>query len=167
MGRIIAILAWGFILTGCSSSLPSMDFLKSSPRSESLRVESEPPGAEAKTASGQSCRTPCELTVQPGSDQSITLALNGYQPQTVPLRPESGDAGKLGPNPVYVELKTLAPVATKKKKTAAKKNRPTTTAAVAPPTATAAATVPTPTPSVPASEPAPAPANSYPWSTAR
>jgi hypothetical protein len=144
-----------------------MDFLKSSPRSESLRVESEPPGAEAKTTAGQSCRTPCELTVQPGSDQSITLALNGYQPQTVALRPESGDAGKLGPNPIYVELKTLAPVATKKKKTAAKKTKPTTTAAVASPTTTAAATVPPP--SAPAPEPAlaPAPANSYPWSTGR
>ena len=86
-----------------------MDFFKSAPSTESLRVESEPPGAEAKTAAGQSCRTPCELTVQPGTDQSITLALNGYQPQTVSrcARKAGEHAGKLAPNPVFVELKTV------------------------------------------------------------
>jgi hypothetical protein len=166
MGRIIAILACGFILTGCSSALPSLDFFKSTPSTESLRVESDPPGAEAKTASGQACRTPCELTVQPGTDQSITLALNGYQPQTVSLRQEGGESGKVGPNPVFVELKTAGPAAAKKKKTAAKKPaKPTTTAAVAPPTATAS--VATPAPTAPAPEAAPASSANYPWSTGR
>ena len=82
-----------------------MDFLKSGPSTEALRIESEPPGAEAKVASGQSCRTPCELKVQPGSDASVTFALAGYQPHTVSLRSEEGESGKIGPNPVYVELK--------------------------------------------------------------
>ena len=164
MGRIIAILACGYMLSGCSSSLPSLDFFKSSPSTESLRVESEPPGAEAKTTSGQACKTPCELTVQPGTDQSITLALNGYQPHTVSLRQEGGDSGKLAPNPVFVELKSVAPVA-KKKKVAAKK-KPTTTASVATPTATAAV-APMPAPAAPAAEPAPPANNSYPWSNPR
>jgi hypothetical protein len=165
MGRIIAILASSCILAGCSSSmLPSIDFFKSSPSTESLRVESEPPGAEAKTVAGQSCRTPCELKVQPGTDQSITLALDGYQPHTVPL---TGDAGKLTPNPVYVELKTVAPAAAKKKKTVAKKPKPkpTTTAAVATPAA--AAIAPAPTQPAAAPEPAPATNSSYPWSNPR
>jgi hypothetical protein len=162
MGRIIAVLASSCILAGCSSSmLPSIDFFKSSPSTESLRVESEPPGAEAKTAAGQSCRTPCELKVQPGTDQSITLALNGYEPHTVALRQEGGDSGKFAPNPVFVELKTVPPAASKKKKTVAKKPKPTTTAAVATPTAAA------PAPAAPASEPAAAANNSYPWSDPR
>jgi hypothetical protein len=163
MGRIIiAALVCG-IVSGCSSALPSLDFFKSSPSTETLRIASEPPGAEAKSTSGQSCKTPCELEVQPGSDQSITLALNGYQPQTVPLRQDGGDTGKLGPNPVIVKLQTLAPVATKKKTTAAKKktNKPTATAAVTSPTA--------PTSNAPpaVSEAAPAPSNAYPWSAGR
>ena len=52
-------------------------------------MESEPPGAEAKTSQGQTCRTPCELVVQTGGEFSVTLALAGYQPQTVPVRNEA------------------------------------------------------------------------------
>jgi hypothetical protein len=170
MGRVAAFLACGFILTGCSSSLPSLDFLKSGPSTEALRIESEPPGAEAKVASGQSCRTPCELKVQPGSDASVTLALAGYQPHTVSLRSEEGESGKIGPNPVYVELKKEPPVASKKKKVATRKPKPatTTTAAVVTPPATTTASVPTPPPAAPAAEPALAPGGgNYPWPTAR
>jgi len=149
--------------------LPSIDFFKSSPSTESLRVESEPAGAEAKTAAGQSCKTPCELKIQPGTDQSITLALNGYEPHTVALRQEGGDSGKLAPNPVFVELKSVAPVAAKKKKTVAKKPKPkpTTTAAVATPTTTAAAAPSASTQPTAAPEPAPALNSSYPWSNPR
>ena len=45
-----------------------------------MRFESEPQGAEVKT-SGQTCRTPCELTVQVAPEMSATFALNGYQPE--------------------------------------------------------------------------------------
>jgi hypothetical protein len=166
MSRIIAILACSFTLAGCSSSLlPSIDFFKSSPSTESLRVESEPPGAEAKTASGQSCRTPCELKVQPGTDQSISLALDGYQPQTVALHQEGSESAKLTPNPVFVELKTVAPVAKKKKTVAKRKTKPTTTASVATPATPSA--IAAPEPAAPASEPAPVEANAYPWSAGR
>jgi PEGA domain len=167
MSRVIAFLACGFTLAACSSSLPSMDFFKSSPTTEALRIESEPPGAEAKTTNGQSCRTPCELSVQSGTDLTVTVALNGYQPQTVPLRPESGNAGKLAPNPVYVDLQATPPVTPKKKKPAAKKRKPATTAA-----ATAPAPAPSTTAAVPPPDTAPAPApvepsatstTSYPW----
>ncbi len=169
MSRVIAFLACGFTLAACSSSLPSMDFFKSSPTTEAVRIESEPPGAEAKVTNGQSCRTPCELSIQPGTDLTVTVALNGYQPQTVPLRPESGDSGKLAPNPVYVDLKALSPVTPKKKKQAARKKKPTTTAAapVSAPTlsSTTTASVPPPaTAPAPAPvEPAPASTTAYPW----
>ena len=70
-------------------------------------MESEPPGADARTTLGETCRTPCELTVASGGDLAVTFALNGYEPMTVPVRAES--AGRLQPNPVYAELQPAAP----------------------------------------------------------
>jgi PEGA domain len=93
MSRVIAVIACGFTLAACSTTMPSLDFMKSAPQSEMLAIESEPPGAEAKTSLGQSCRTPCQLAVQPGSEFSVTLALSGYQLQTVSVRQEVQGAG--------------------------------------------------------------------------
>src|SRR5438309_2664099 len=109
MSRVIAVMVCGFMLTACSATLPSLslDFMKSAPQAETLTIESEPPGAEAKTSLGQSCRTPCQLPVQPGSEFSVTLALSGYQPQTMAVRPEAGGASaapRLAPNPIHVIL---------------------------------------------------------------
>src|SRR5262249_61744894 len=109
-----------------SATMPSLDFMKSAAQGESLAIESEPPGAEAKPSLGQSCRTPCQLSVQPGSEFSVTFALSGYQPQTVSVRPEAEGATaalRLAPNPVHVDLQAVAPakkpVAKKKKLVAA------------------------------------------------
>src|SRR5215813_114911 len=88
MSRVIAVAACGLALAACSMSMPSLDFFKSGPGTEVLRVESEPPGADARTSQGQSCRTPCELTVQSGGEMTVSYALNGYQPQTVQVRPD-------------------------------------------------------------------------------
>src|SRR5262249_22600214 len=101
MSRVIAVTAWGLMLGACSAALTSPDFLKSAPQAETLAIESEPAGAEAKTSLGQSCRTPCQLAVQPGSEFSVTLALSGYHPQTVAVRPDAeGSTPRLAPNPV-------------------------------------------------------------------
>jgi hypothetical protein len=122
MSRVIALVACGFTVAACSASVPSLNFLSSSPPSEALRFESEPQGAEVKT-SGQTCRTPCELTVQVAPEMSATFALNGYQPQTISVRSEAsgGLAGpRLAPNPVRVELRPV-PVAPPAKKRVKKK----------------------------------------------
>ena len=173
MSRVIAIVACGLSVAACSASMPSLDFLKSSPQTEALAIETEPPGAEAKASTGQSCRTPCQLTVQPGGELSVTLALNGYQPQTVSIR-ESEATSKLAPNPVYVELQPGAapsarkPAAKKKPATAAvHKPAPSATASAVPPSATPSAPAPTPAPAVapaPAASAEPAAsATNYPW----
>src|SRR5215467_8278135 len=116
MTRLVAVAACSFALAACSMSMPSMDIFKSTPPTEVLRVESEPPGADARTSQGQSCRTPCELTVQSGGEMTVSFALNGYQPQTVQVRPDaaasssysdSGSSNRLQPNPVYAELQSL------------------------------------------------------------
>ena len=172
MSRVIAVPVCGFMLAACSTTMPSLDFMKSAPQAESLAIESEPRGAEAKTSLGQSCRTPCQLSVQPGSEFSVTFALSGYQPQTVSVRPEAEGATaapRLAPNPVHVDLQAVAPAkkpVAKKKKLVAAAARPAAT----PPTASAAPT-PTPAPtSAPALAPAPSPltevapsATNYPW----
>jgi PEGA domain-containing protein len=170
MSRVIAAMACGLSLAACSMSMPSFDFFKSSPATEQLRIESEPPGADARTSQGQTCRTPCELTVPSGGDLAVTVALNGYQPQTVPVRPESPEgprdresdvtssSARLQPNPVYVELQPAGPgrpgkkAAPKKKTTAAvRPARPT-----GPPEQTQGA--------APASTPAnPSAGQGYPW----
>jgi hypothetical protein len=169
MSRVIAIVACGLTLAACSATISTLDFLKSSPQSETLAIASEPPGAEAKTSLGQSCRTPCQLTVQPGNEFSVTLTLSGYQPQTVSVRPEAEGATtapRLAPNPVHV---TLQAVKSSKKPVAAKKAPATAAArpAAPPPMASAAPSPPT---AAPALAPAPSPpaesalsATDYPW----
>src|SRR5262249_8566642 len=79
LSRCSAVTVCGCMLAACSTTMPSLDFMKSAPQAESLAIESEPRGAEAKTSLGQSCRTPCQLSVQPGSEFSVTFALSGYQ----------------------------------------------------------------------------------------
>jgi hypothetical protein len=128
MSRVIAAVACGFALAACSMSMPSFDMFKSSPSMETLRLESEPPGADARTAQGQSCRTPCELAVPAGQEVAISFALAGYQPQTIPvhndLPPGVTDPAimtRLQPNPVYAELKPMTPQRGQKKAAPKKK----------------------------------------------
>ena len=167
MSRVIAVMACGFMLAACSTTMPSLDFMKSAPQAESLAIESEPPGAEAKTSLGQNCRTPCQLSVQPGSEFSVTLALSGYQPQIVSVRPEAEGATaapRLAPNPVHVDLQAAAPP----KKLGAKKKKLVAAAAVRPAaTGSMGSAAPTPAPgltSAPSTltEMAPS-ATNYPW----
>jgi hypothetical protein len=139
MSRVIAIAACGILLAACSMSMPSMDFFRSSPPTEVLRIESEPPGADARTAEGQSCRTPCELTVPSTGEVAISFALQGYNPQTINVRSEApatasyaegAPPSRMQPNPVYAELTPSVPsrqkkkAPTTKKKVAAKKAGP-------------------------------------------
>jgi hypothetical protein len=172
MGRVIAVTACGFILAACSMSMPSLDFLKSTPSTEQLRIESEPPGADATTSQGQTCRTPCELTVPTTSGElSVTFALNGYQQMTVPVRPDGpgGGAQRLQPNPVYAELQPMnPPKPTKKKRAPAKKRTVAKKQTAAPEVAEPAPAPASAPPPMPATTPAPSTAfpssgGGYPW----
>jgi hypothetical protein len=124
MSRVIAIAACGLLVAACSMSMPSLDFFRSGPATEVLRIESEPPGADARTAEGQSCRTPCELTVASTGEVAISFALQGYNPQTINVRAEAPPAAsyaeaapptRMQPNPVYAELTPAGPPRQKKK----------------------------------------------------
>jgi hypothetical protein len=171
MSRAIAVIACGFTVAGCSASTPSLNFFSSSPstetvRTQTVRFESKPPGAEVKTSAG-TCRTPCELTVQEAPEISATFALNGYRPQTVSVRQEP-NSPKLAPNPVFVELRAAPAGAGKKHLT---KKPPAVAAGANSPVASAApVTPPAASTATPASSLAPdaAPsATNYPWQDQR
>jgi hypothetical protein len=117
---LIAAAVCGQLLSACST-IPGLDLsaLKPAPAVEQVRIESVPPGADAKAANGTTCRTPCTLGIPVVDASSITVALNGYIPQTVPVQVDKptedrGDefgapTAHLSPNPVVVELEPNPP----------------------------------------------------------
>ncbi len=82
----------GVALAGCSGMpdwmTPSMpDWLSpqpAGPQMQSLRFESDPLGADVRTAQGQTCLTPCALAV-PSESQAVTITKIGFIPQTVQI----------------------------------------------------------------------------------
>jgi hypothetical protein len=151
MKRTGVIAAVSLALAGCSSFAPGnlMPFGGGYP----LRLESEPPGAEARTSLGQTCRTPCIVPVPAGDEFTVSFALNGYEPQAVPVSVlrAAGFEGSAGiafsPNPVVAVLEPAPPPqpAAKKKPTKAKPRA----------SAKAAPKAPAPAPDIPPSAVAP------------
>lgn len=124
MSRALALAAC-FAIAGCTAS---GDLMKTATPTVPLQFESEPPGAEVRTSGGQTCRTPCALAV-PAADFQATYNLNGYQPQTIPVKlmpPDdirgteefASNTPRFNPSPVVAELVKAAP-----KKRPAKKAR--------------------------------------------
>jgi hypothetical protein len=174
MSRVIAVLACGLSVAACSTALTGLSFTRSPPPPDALRIESEPPGAEAKTSLGQSCRTPCELTVQADGEFGVTVALTGFKSQTVSVRTEAPPPGpltgapagppRLTPNPLYVELQPAAAPPAQKRKPASKRT-PASASSEAPASGVDWPPPPGPAPApVPpaATESAPSGTN-YPW----
>src|SRR4051812_35424600 len=74
-------------LAGCSSmSSTSWDMFKSAPPTVQVRLESNPPGADATTSLGAGCKTPCSVSVPaPEVPFTVAFALPKYQPVSVPV----------------------------------------------------------------------------------
>jgi hypothetical protein len=188
MTRVFVVLAGGLVLAGCSSFAPG-DLLPSMPTSLptlplgsgggiAVRLDSNPPGADARTSLGPGCRTPCTVTVTPGEGFTVTFTLAGYEAQAIQVSAlRSGGLGsepmgiQLTPNPVFAELApaAAAPVAAKKparaKPRAAAKATPAVPAAAAPSTSTGRSQPAAESPSgqrmIPGSQPT-APASAWP-----
>jgi hypothetical protein len=154
--RVTAAVGCGFALAACSMSMPSFDMFKSGPSTEVLRIESEPPGADARTSEGQTCRTPCELTVPSENELAVTVQMTGFQPQTLPVRADG--RGGLQPNPVYVELLPAAPPPKPVRPAPAAKKKPAAAAAPPAPRAQTQAAAPPPN-----NSPYPTSSQGYPW----
>jgi hypothetical protein len=95
----------------------------------SLTIESDPPGADAKTSLGPGCRTPCMIPVPADREFSVNYSLNGYLPQTVAVIPRISDVARpdiesgsppagveVAPNPVYAQLQPAPPPAPNRKR---------------------------------------------------
>jgi hypothetical protein len=125
---------------------------KSAPPTVQVRLESNPPGADASTSLGQSCKTPCSVSVPaPDAPFTVAFALPKYQPASVPVNviKNPGDLTTSAtvttdPNPVFAELQpAVPPKPVKKKPHRPKKPKPAAAApdaaapadAAAPPTA--------------------------------
>jgi hypothetical protein len=137
--QFLLVIGSAAVLAACSSDAG----FKSGPFLDTVSLESEPPGADAKASNGQTCRTPCSLALPVDASSSITFTLNGYQPETERLEAitSTGEPPRLRPNPVVVELSPATPSTTKKKSTKPAKKpaaAPKTTAAPPPPPMTAA-----------------------------
>jgi hypothetical protein len=174
MYRLIAIVGASLVLAACSSSdsgqfdnpFESMKFenpFKLEPVKDTVSFESEPAGADAKTTTGQTCRTPCALAIPTDKAVSVTFTLAGYEPATEELQLISmGDGtSKLRPNPVLVQLTPVPPPV--KSKTPARRRHVTTKPKPKPkpkPPAQPAAAPPPPM------APAPQPQTTSPWPAA-
>src|SRR6266702_7194204 len=152
--RVIAIALAGASLGGCSSV--SWDMFKSAPPTVQVRLESNPPGADANTSLGPGCKTPCSVSVPaPNAPFTINYALNKYQPVSVPVNVirNPGDfttpaSVTTDPNPVFAELQPATPPKPVRKPHRPKKPKPAaaTPAAAAPTAATPASGSPFPDP---------------------
>jgi hypothetical protein len=115
MSRVIAVVACGLALAGCASFSPGDFFAKPAPAPVTVQLESQPAGAEASASFGQSCKTPCALSVVPDKEFTVSYTLKGYQSQTVAVQlghPEGDPDGipTFVPNPVVAELVVAKPV---------------------------------------------------------
>lgn len=159
MRRVIVVSLAGIALSGCASfSIPGSGIFSSTPSPVTIQLESMPSGAEARTSSGPSCRTPCSLSV-PAEPMTVTFTMDKYQPQTVSLQPTKRVAANpnpdvqfesyvtdLDPNPVFAQLELAAPPKRAKRppKRPPAKRPPATSAA--PASAAPAASSPFPAP---------------------
>lgn len=116
MRRVIVIAVAGASMAGCSSV--SLDAFKPTPPTVQVQVDSVPPGADAVTSVGPSCKTPCSVAVQTSaSGFSVTYTLNKFQPMTIPvqiIRTPSDlttpATTTVDPNPVVAELQPAGPL---------------------------------------------------------
>ncbi|WGD49310.1 hypothetical protein QA641_27170 [Bradyrhizobium sp. CB1650] len=119
MRRVIAIaLAGTSLLAGASlGGCSSWDMFKSAPPPVQVQLESNPPGADAKTSLGPSCTTPCSVSVPaPDGPFTVSYTLNKYQPASVPVNVINNPGSfttaatvTTDPNPVFAELQPAVP----------------------------------------------------------
>jgi hypothetical protein len=115
----VAVTACGVALAGCSLEWPGgagIDVF--APLSSvTVTVESNPPGAEARTSTGAICRTPCDMDIPITPEFTVTYSLDGYLPQTISVReiqpPRSAlvdrTPPRVEPNPVLATLMPAPP----------------------------------------------------------
>jgi hypothetical protein len=95
----------------------SWDYFKSTPPPIQVQLESQPPGADARTSVGPGCKTPCSVSVAtPDTGFTVTYSLPRFQPATIPVQVlrNPGDlttpaSTTIDPNPVFAQLAPAGP----------------------------------------------------------
>lgn len=116
----------------------SWNMFKSAPPTVQVRLETNPPGADATTSLEQGCKTPCSVSVPaPDAPFTVTFALPKYQPASVPVNviKNPGDfttpaSVTTDPNPVFAELQPATLPKPVRKPHRPKKPKPAGSAAV-------------------------------------
>jgi hypothetical protein len=109
----------GLGVAGCSwlaSSTQDWDAL-AEPNPTDLVIDSRPPGADVRSSTGATCRTPCTLQIAATGTITLTYTLEGYLPHTISVNSIPAvksafldlTAPKLEPNPVIAELQLAPP----------------------------------------------------------
>jgi hypothetical protein len=136
MARVFAVAACGVAFAGCSSL--SLNF---EPEEVGLTIDSAPLGAEARASNGGVCRTPCTLSIAGTDDFTVTYTLEGYVPQTIPVRSIQPVRSamidltppRLEPNPVFAQLEPAPPPPPPNPPPVRRRQRPQTTPPAPPP----------------------------------
>jgi hypothetical protein len=151
----VSVIAGATLLSGCASWMPTWDLGSTFSRNTdvSLTIESDPPGADARTSAGPGCRTPCMIPVPGDRELTVTYTLNGYLSQTVTVRPRergSFDFGspELTPNPVSARLEPAPPPPPIKHRPRPKKRKAAPRPAAPPGAPAAPSAAPPPNPAI-------------------
>ena len=78
----------GLCLSGCATITRGT--------TDQIQIKSNPSEAHALTSLGQSCQTPCTLTVNRKDEFSVTISKEGYEPQVVDVRTQVAGTGAAG-----------------------------------------------------------------------
>jgi hypothetical protein len=178
MSRLIVLAALGTALAGCSA-IPGLP--GSETKTQTISMQSTPPGAEVTFAGGTSCHTPCALAA-PGNNGTYyaKFTLDGHQPMSIPVKVSTGkenwyssEVTTIDPQTVTVKLEAVAPPkknAPHHKKPATAQAKPAgakpTTVAVAPTQGTTTVAAAPAQPAPPGVPPQPT-QNLAPWPAAR
>lgn len=121
IGFVLTAIAatMSYALAGCSAlKFDLSQQMPSPPSSQTVQFESEPTGADVRTAQGLTCHTPCSLAL-PVESQSVIFAKNGFVSQTVLISVDQpttkhsffskSPPPTLKPNPVKVLLVVASP----------------------------------------------------------
>jgi len=121
MGFVVAatMATLGYALAGCSALMFDWSKPRPSPASpQTLQFQSEPTGAEVRTAQGLACQTPCSLAL-PIESQLVTFTKNGFLSRSVQISVDQPPPAHsffskkppptLVPNPVRAVLLVVPP----------------------------------------------------------
>jgi len=96
--------------------MPGFNAFKPKPTTTLLLIQSTPPGAEARTSLGKTCRTPCTMQIGSSEDFTVSFSLNGYMPQTLAVHATMDQGGfttaaspVLNPSSLFATLEPVTP----------------------------------------------------------